>query len=456
MAYCMKCGYELPNDAKFCQRCGQSTENLNAASPSQYSQLPAYVPQRYTYVPRPSSAGTVLTVVSIILTCVGILLALFSDYLELTLKLGQFYIFSSSKSYGIGLFTAPDFLAKIQDILDLSGSEVPESLSRLTIVFVIWLIDIVFAAVMLIRRLMSLGSDPGRYISKIAYVPLTPMVMGLIFKAVLNSSDQNIISAEPTGAVYFMALLFIANIIISAVGRSFNSRSGSYVREGHYNQSEAEYAGSDRSTFTVSQDNDELDDYIFDSDDIDTIYVDPNNRYFRSDHGVLFNKNRTELIRFPAGKTGTPSERGLEYVIPDGVTSVHSFAFKNCKLDSIIIPSSVTQIGECSFCDCIELKSIKVSGSVNRISANAFSGCNKLEFVNLANGVSYIDEAAFSHCGNIIEITLPKSLKKIGEYAFSECNNIKDIYYNGNKTEWKNISISKFNNELLNAEMHTY
>ena len=69
------------------------------------------------------------------------------------------------------------------------------------------------------------------------------------------------------------------------------------------------------------------------------ILVDENNTYFTSDNGVLFNKNKTELYTYPAGK----SEK--EYTIPDSVTSILEDAFLFCSnLTSITIPDSVTSI----------------------------------------------------------------------------------------------------------------
>ena len=72
------------------------------------------------------------------------------------------------------------------------------------------------------------------------------------------------------------------------------------------------------------------------------INVDAENPAFSSENGVLFNKDKTELIRFPRGKQGA-------YSIPKSVTSIGIGAFQNSSLTSVIIPENVTSIGNNAF-----------------------------------------------------------------------------------------------------------
>ena len=74
-----------------------------------------------------------------------------------------------------------------------------------------------------------------------------------------------------------------------------------------------------------------------------SIEVGKNNAEYSSEDGVLFSKNKTELIRFPAGKNGY-------YTIPDNVTSIADTAFYDCSsLTRVTIPDSVTTIGDWAF-----------------------------------------------------------------------------------------------------------
>lgn len=74
------------------------------------------------------------------------------------------------------------------------------------------------------------------------------------------------------------------------------------------------------------------------------VYVDPQNNCYCDIDGVLFSKDKAEIVCCPYGRTGS-------YTIPDGVTTIGEGAFKWCEgLDSVTIPSSVTSINEIAFC----------------------------------------------------------------------------------------------------------
>ena len=102
------------------------------------------------------------------------------------------------------------------------------------------------------------------------------------------------------------------------------------------------------------------------------IGVGEDNTEYSSEGGVLFDKNKTVLIHFPAGKGG-------HYTIPDGVTSIGDHAFIQCaRLTSVTIPDSVTSIGALAFRDCFGLKSVRIPGSITNIKSAAFSSCSNL------------------------------------------------------------------------------
>lgn len=81
---------------------------------------------------------------------------------------------------------------------------------------------------------------------------------------------------------------------------------------------------------------------------LEKISVEENNGYFSSDeYGVLFNKDKTELVKYPNNNQET------DYAIPDTVKSLKGDSFENCySLKTVTIPASVTSIGDGVFYNC--------------------------------------------------------------------------------------------------------
>ena len=135
-----------------------------------------------------------------------------------------------------------------------------------------------------------------------------------------------------------------------------------------------------------------------------SIEVSENNKNYVSVDGILFNKDKSELITYPAGKTDS------EYVIPNSVTSIDSSAFENCtSLTSVTIPDSVTSIGE-----------------------DAFRSCTSLTSVTIPNSITSIDSSVFEYCTSLTSVTIPNSVTSIASYAF-----YKTAYYN-DESNWDN------------------
>ncbi len=203
-----------------------------------------------------------------------------------------------------------------------------------------------------------------------------------------------------------------------------------------------------------------------------SINVGENNPNYSSVDGILFNKNKTEFIKYPAGKTDESytipdSVTSISYsafeectsltnvTIPNSVTSIDESAFEGCtSLTSITIPNSVTSIGESIFSGCTSLTSVTISDSVKYILDSAFYGCTSLTSVTIPNSVTSIDWYVFRGCTSLKSITIPDSVTNIDWFVFYGCTSLSDIYYSGSKQMWNNISIGAGNEELTNANIH--
>lgn len=113
-------------------------------------------------------------------------------------------------------------------------------------------------------------------------------------------------------------------------------------------------------------------------------------------------------------------------IIPSSVTSIGDFAFEYCEsLTSVEIPSSVTYIGLATFSDCVELSSpIRIPDGVTTIDYSTFRNCIKLPRVEIPSSVTSIEEWAFAGCASLTELEIPSSVTYISKGAFSQCSEL--------------------------------
>ena len=124
--------------------------------------------------------------------------------------------------------------------------------------------------------------------------------------------------------------------------------------------------------------------------DLQSIEVDSGNPEYCSENGVLYNKEKTEIIRFPKEKTE------VSFAIPKSVTKIADGAFEYCKnLTNVTIPNDMTSIGNNAFESCSGLTNITIPKSVTSIGDRAFSECSKLTSIIIPDGVLRIGESSF-------------------------------------------------------------
>ena len=185
-----------------------------------------------------------------------------------------------------------------------------------------------------------------------------------------------------------------------------------------------------------------------------SIEVSDNNGNYSSVDGILFNKDKSELITYPAGKADS------EYAIQNSVASIGDSAFENCTcLTSVTIPDSVTSIGDGAFAFCTSLASVTIPDSVTSIGSSAFyntayyndesnwnngllylSNCLIEAMQNFANdytikdGTRIIAGGSFFGCTSLTSVTIPNSVTNIGNKAFYNCKSLTSITIPNNVT----------------------
>lgn len=150
--------------------------------------------------------------------------------------------------------------------------------------------------------------------------------------------------------------------------------------------------------------------------------VDPKNANFSSVAGVLFDKNQTTLLRFPA------SSSNLTYAVPNTVKVVADGAFNGCRaLTRVVLSPGVKRIGERAFFTCESLASVSIPEGVERIGSEAFWGCSELTSVVLPSSIKRVEDRTFFACSSLKSVVIPASVQSIGSGAFWACSSLTSV-----------------------------
>ena len=170
---------------------------------------------------------------------------------------------------------------------------------------------------------------------------------------------------------------------------------------------------------------------------------------FVDEWGMKYSKDGRRLLKAPYELNGTYSIRKgtkiicdwafgwskfigcrslTSLVIPDSVTNIGDYAFSGCRsLTSLVIPDSVTNIGDYAFEGCGSLSSLVLPDGVTNIGGNAFADCKSLRSVVIPNSVTSIGGGAFGGCKSLHSVVIPDSVTSIGDYAFSGCSALSSV-----------------------------
>ena len=159
---------------------------------------------------------------------------------------------------------------------------------------------------------------------------------------------------------------------------------------------------------------------------LSSITIDSANSNYTSEDGILFNKSKTNLIKFPAANPK------ISYTVSDSVTSIATQAFEGASsLNQVEMSDNVTSIGMQAFYGCKNLKKVVLSGSLSSIPASFFNSCSSLTDVTIPENVTSIGNYAFSNCSSLEKIAIPQKVTSIGTSGFSNCKGLAKIYFKG-------------------------
>ena len=178
-------------------------------------------------------------------------------------------------------------------------------------------------------------------------------------------------------------------------------------------------------------------------------------------NGVNFGADMPKTMFWSILDNGPMGACLISIVIPNSVTSIGNQAFCECKgLTSVVIPDSVTTIEDLAFVSCSSLTSVVIGSGVTSIGERAFDSCSSLTSVVIGSGVTSIDSEAFDSCSSLTSIVvsegnkiydsrencnciietatntlikggynsfIPNSVTTIGEYAFHHCSGLTSI-----------------------------
>jgi hypothetical protein len=189
------------------------------------------------------------------------------------------------------------------------------------------------------------------------------------------------------------------------------------------------------------------------------IGVDAASPNYSTEGGILFNKSKTILVRYPPAKSGATytvppsiSEIGdsafngvtalqsvtlpfgllalranaffasglTNLMIPGSVRSIEDYALAATQIESIEIPESVTTLGQAVLANCLNLTNATIRPSIQALPILFFGSCVSLANVTLPNSLTGIGNAAFISCSSLTGITIPEGVKSISPSAFQD------------------------------------
>ncbi|MCL2488906.1 MAG: leucine-rich repeat domain-containing protein [Oscillospiraceae bacterium] len=127
----------------------------------------------------------------------------------------------------------------------------------------------------------------------------------------------------------------------------------------------------------------------------ESISVATDNPYYSDMDGVLFNKDKSEILCYPLGREEN------SYILPENLTKISEGAFSGCKLENIILPDNLVVIERAAFYNT-KIGEIIIPDKIVNIGQYTFAGCKNLQKIIIPNSVMKIDETAFDNSDDVV------------------------------------------------------
>ena len=164
-------------------------------------------------------------------------------------------------------------------------------------------------------------------------------------------------------------------------------------------------------------------------DNLKSIFISENNPNYASLDGILYNKEKTEIIAVPSALSGN-------ITLSDNLSEIKRRAFSGCTyLESVIIPDSIAYINDSAFYRCTNLKRVTMGNGVIEMGDSVFEWCYALEQINLSNKLTKVGSWAFDSC-DIKSLVIPASVTSIGVQAFAFCDKLTRLTFENPNGWW--------------------
>ena len=154
---------------------------------------------------------------------------------------------------------------------------------------------------------------------------------------------------------------------------------------------------------------------------LQSVTVASDNGFLSSLNGVIFNKDKTELLWYPKGKPGA------SYTVPSGVTKFEENSFRNIDaLTSVTLPNGLKRIENYVFCGCPNLATFNLPSSLEFIGNYSIRGL-KVSSMVVPENIKVLNHYALSGCDDLVSVELPSTLTEINWFAFAYDYKLKTV-----------------------------